>query len=228
MLTPILFAWIFNKITCNIYSILYTIIKEVNMNTLQKVKKHLRAGEVYRRADLMRWSKAVDRHLKQLVGKGILTKLSGGVYYCPKHTAFGNAPATEQKLITAFLKDNRFLLTSPNTYNSLGLGATQLYNETVVYNRKRHGRFELGGRVFDFRVKPYFPKKLTKEFLFVDLVNNLDKLAEDSNLVLVHLKNKVSSLNRNTLMKAVREYGNLQSKKFFSNIMADVKMPHVR
>ena len=51
----------------------------------------------------------------------------------------------------AFLRDHRFLLTSPNAYNSLAFGTTQLYNQTVVYNHKRHGQFELGGgRVFEY------------------------------------------------------------------------------
>ena len=34
------------------------------------------------------------------------------------------------------------------------VGTTQLYDKTVVYNHKRHGSFSLGGRKFDFRVKP--------------------------------------------------------------------------
>jgi hypothetical protein len=34
------------------------------------------------------------------------------------------------------------------------VGTTQLYDKTVVYNHKRHGNFSLGGRKFDFRVKP--------------------------------------------------------------------------
>jgi hypothetical protein len=55
---------------------------------------------------------------------------------------------------------------------------TQLYDKTVVYNRKRHGDFSFGGRKFAFRVKPAFPKSLTKEFLLGDLVNNVDQLAE--------------------------------------------------
>ncbi|MEI9899953.1 MAG: hypothetical protein WDN31_07155 [Hyphomicrobium sp.] len=54
-----------------------------------------------------------------------------------------------------------FLLTAPNAYNSLGVGTTQLYDMTVVYNHKRHGAFTLGSRRFDFRVKPAFPKSLS-------------------------------------------------------------------
>src|SRR6266567_8389334 len=50
---------------------------------------------------------------------------------------------------------------APNAYNSLGVGTTQLYDKTVVYNHKRHGPVSLGGRVFDFRVKPSFPRRLS-------------------------------------------------------------------
>src|SRR5690348_17174695 len=154
------------------------------MTGLQALKKHLRPGQVYRREDLAQWSNAVDRHLKQLQEDGTLTKLAPGLYSFPKETVFGKSPAADEELVETFLRDHRFLLASPNAYNSLGVGTTQLYNKTVVYNHKRHGEYALGGRKFEFRMKPAFPKKLTREFLLVDLVNNLDRLAESKNEVL--------------------------------------------
>src|SRR3954452_963179 len=147
------------------------------MTKLQQLKKHLRPGRVYRREELAQWSSAVDRHLKQLVDDGTLTKLAGGLSLSPRNTVFGKAPAEDHQVVESFLKDRRFLLASPNAYGSLGVGTTQLYDKTVVYNHKRHGDFLLGGRKFAFRVRPSFPKSLTKEFLLVDLVNNLDQLA---------------------------------------------------
>src|SRR6266702_7826171 len=128
-------------------------------------------------------------------------------YAYPKQTVFGKVPAEDDKLVEAFLKDDRFLLASPNAYNSLGVGATQLYNKTVVYNHKRQGNFTLGGREFEFRKKPAFPKTLTKEFLLVDLVNNLDHLAEDRGRVLARVKERALQGNRSALNRAVKEYG---------------------
>jgi len=182
---------------------------------LNEVKKHLREGQVYRRADLLQWSKAVDRHLKMLLEAGVLTKLSHGLYLYPKKTVFGNAPAEEEKLVKSFLKDNRFLLTSPNAYNALGLGTTQLYNETLVYNHKRHGRFKLGERFYNFCVKPHFPKSLSKEFLLVDLVNNRDRLAEDTDRLFAGVADKATTMNIQKLSRMVRDYGNLRTRKFF-------------
>jgi len=72
---------------------------------LQQLKYHLRPGRVYRREDLARWSNAVDRHLKQLLDDGTLTKLAGGLYAYPKNTVFGEAPADDSELVSTFLKD---------------------------------------------------------------------------------------------------------------------------
>lgn len=196
------------------------------MTKLDQLKKHLRRGRVYRRQELAQWSNAVDRHLKQLVEDGTLTKLAGGLYAYPKQTVFGKAPAKDDKLVGTFLKDDRFLLASPSAYNGLGVGTTQLYNKTVVYNRKRHGEFVLGGRAFDFRVKPDFPKKLTDEFLLVDLVNNVDLLAESRKEVLARVKQRAPAYDTSRLLRAVRSYGNMRTRKFFADALGNTMAPH--
>jgi hypothetical protein len=197
------------------------------MTKLDALKKHLKPGQVYRRAELAQWSNAVDRHLGQLVADGTLTKLSGGLYSYPKQTAFGKAPADDSELVESFLKDRRFLVASPNAYNRLGVGTTQLYDQTVVYNHKRHGRFSLGGRKFDFRVKPAFPRTLSKEFLLVDLVNNLDRLAEDRESVLEQVKRQVFSYDRPKLQRYAHDYGSVRAKKFFFDVLAPKPEAHV-
>lgn len=189
------------------------------MLKLDNLKKHLKQGNVYRREDLTQWSTSVDRHLEELVQEGTLQKLSQGVYYYPRMTAFGAAPPEDEALVRSFLKDDRFLLTSPNSYNSLGLGTTQLYNTRVVYNHKRHGEFKLGNRTFDFRIKPHFPKKVTPEFLMVDMVNNLNTLAEDKSLVLNNLSAKAMSMDKKKLAHAVSEYGGVKARKLFAQYL---------
>lgn len=191
----------------------------ISMRKLEQLKRHLKPGHAYRRADLARWSTSVDRHLKQLVESGTLKKLSGGLYAYPKDTAFGPAPASDKDVVGAFLKDDTFLLASPNAYNSLGVGTTQLYDKTVVYNHKRHGEFQLGNRKFAFRVKPRFPKSLTKEFLLVDLVNNVDQLAEAKDEVLKRVMQRAASSDRRRMRQAVRAYGNERTKKFFDRAL---------
>jgi len=173
----------------------------------------LQAGRVYRREDLARLSNAVDRHLTQLVSTGTLKKLAQGLYYAPKQSSFGPLPPTDEQVVRGFLRDNEFLVFSPSSYNTLGLGTTQLYNSTLVYNHKRHGVFKLGNRQFHFRVKPRFPKKLTPEFLYIDLLNNLDELAEDRDVVLSQARAKLMSFNQSVLLKALGSYGSMATRK---------------
>jgi hypothetical protein len=189
------------------------------MRKLEQLKRHLKPGQAYRRADLARWSTSVDRHLKELVESGTLKKLSGGLYAYPKETAFGPAPASDKDVVKAYLKGDQFLLASPNAYNSLGVGTTQLYDRTVVYNHKQHGERQLGNRRFVFRMKPRFPKSLTREFLLVDLVNNVDQLAEAKDEVLKRVMERAAASDRPRLRRAVREYGNERTKKFFDRAL---------
>jgi hypothetical protein len=173
----------------------------------------LRAGNVYRREELAAVSNAVDRHLKQLQKSGRLKKLSQGLYYVPRQSAYGALPPNDRDLVAAFLRDDDFLLLSPASYNTLELGGTQLYNRTVVYNHKRHGRFTLGNRVFNFRMKPRFPRKLSPEFLFVDLLNNLEELAEERDVLLNNARFKVSTFDHSKLMRAASNFGTVATKK---------------
>ncbi|MBA1446008.1 MAG: hypothetical protein M3H12_13375 [Chromatiales bacterium] len=191
------------------------------MKRLDQLKKHLRPGRVYRRADLAQWSKSVDRHTRELVDEGVLQKLQNGLYYYPKASVFGRVPADERELVRSFLKEDDFLLTSPNAYNTLGLGTTQLYNNRVVYNHKRHGRFTLGGLSFEFRRKPRFPRKLSEEFLLVDLLNNLPTLAEDTEALRSRARAKAKELNASKLRLAARNYGKVATRKFFDQVLAD-------
>ena len=103
----------------------------------------------------------------------------------------------------------------------MGLGTTQLYNETVVYNHKRHGRFKLGGRFFDFRMKPHFPLEASHEFLLVDIVNNVTRLAEDREKVLSLAKEEALQMDKRALRHAVENYGGSRARKFFAAVLAD-------
>lgn len=189
------------------------------MEQLDLLKRELRPGAVYRRADLRQWSKSVDRHLQELVKDGTLEKLSGGLYYVPAQSTFGKVPAEEQALVEAFLKDSHFLITSPSEYNALGVGTTQLYNTRFVYNHKRHGKFKLGNRSFQFVRKPYVPNKVTSEFLLVDLVNNLEQLAEDQSEVMGRVKEKAREMDPVSLRKMANRFGKVKTRKFFNSLL---------
>jgi hypothetical protein len=188
----------------------------MNIYSYEHLSNQMRAGHVYRRDMLLSYSKALDRDLDTLVEKGWLRKLAGGLYYKPATSEFGVLPPKDDNLVGGFLRDNKFLLYSWNQYNSLGVGLTQLYNRVVVLNRKRHGVFKLGNKEFDFRrASKGFPTKVTPEFLLVDLLNNLNELAEDTSLVKQNISNRLAHFDKEKLLRLARTYGKVSTKKFF-------------
>ena len=173
----------------------------------------MEAGKVYRRAELARHSSNLDRYLDKLVSEKRLQRVSAGLYLRPNESAFGVLPANDKSLVQSFLKDNRFLINSFSNYNQLGLGLTQLYNNQVVYNYKRHGEFELGGKKFLFKRLPKFPRQLTKEFLLVDMLNNLKNLAEDEKVITANFLANKEKFDAKKVLAVAREYARPKTRK---------------
>lgn len=199
--------------------------QQPSSNKVSPLSRHVRAGKVYRREDLVIYSTSVDRELQQLVSQGVLQKLAQGLYYKPKKNSFGEVPPSESELLSVFLKDKNFLCFNPSVYNSLRLGTTQLYNKTVVYNHKRHGEFELDQRQYEFRMKPRFPKptQVTTEYLLVDMLNNLDDLAEDQESVLAAAQRKLADFDQPRLQRALEQYGSAATKRLMKPWLADMR-----
>lgn len=186
---------------------------------MKLLRLHIKPGEVYRRSDLEYYSTAVDRHLSQLTKEGTLQKLSHGLYYAPKKSKFGNVPPNDHDLVERFLKDDSFLLVSPNSYNSLGLGLTQLYNTTWVYNHKRRGEFKLNGKSFLFKLKSGFPATLSEEFLVIDLLNNLSELAEDYEQTVKSFQKNLNRMDGSELIKMAQQYGSGTTKRIVKSAL---------
>ena len=122
-------------------------------------------------------------------------------------------------LVEAFLNTNDFLIVNPNLYNALGVGLTQLKNETVVYNKKRYEVVKLSGRKYNFkRPNNGYPDKLTAEFLLVDLVNNIESVGEPPAELKEMVVKRVKSgkFDNELLLKLANQYGKVGTRKFFN------------
>ena len=183
--------------------------------TAEQLKESMKPGRVYRRRELNHLSNNLTRDLDKLVESKELVRAAPGLYYRPQMGKFGPRPAAVEELVRAFLNDDDFLLTSLSDYNQLGLGLTLLYTQTLVYNRNRHGEFVLDGKRFSFRRPRNFPKELSKEFLFVDVLNNRQELAEDTSSLEMLLVKQAKESNSKRLLEMARNYGKVSTLKFF-------------
>lgn len=89
----------------------------------------------------------------------------------PHASRFGDVPPSDEDLLRAFLGDAPFVVTGPPAWNALGLGATALHVNTLVYNTKRSGTFRLGERTFRLR-RVAFPENPPAEWFVVDLLQH--------------------------------------------------------
>lgn len=186
---------------------------------MEFLKQHIKPGKVYRRSDLEYFSTAIDRHLAQLTSEGVLVKLTQGLYHAPKQSKFGIVPPDDNMMVERLLKDDDFLLVSPNAFNTLGLGLSQLYNTTWVYNHKRKGEFKLNGKTFEFKMKASFPQNVSREYLLVDFLNNIEYLAEDQKKAKEKVSNNLCNFNTDVLMKVAQQYGTGNTKRTIKSIV---------
>jgi hypothetical protein len=185
------------------------------------MRSHLKAGKVYRLEQLNAYFDNLPEELNKMLEAGTIKKLETDLYYIPKKTVFGEVPPDRKEMIKAFLNDDNFLIMSPNNYNALGVGTTQLYNKAVVYNHKQHGKFMLDGKSIEFKITG-FPKTLTKEFLLVDLINNIDSLAEDTDSIKEKVKRKFPEFNKSRMKRLVKSFGENKTKKFFEELLKEL------
>jgi hypothetical protein len=80
----------------------------------------------------------------------------------------------------------------------------------------------IDGKTFEFKLKSSFPKNISREYLLVDLLNNLDNLAEDQTQAIAKLPNNVRSFNTAALMKATQQYGTGKTKRTLKSIVRNV------
>ena len=180
-------------------------------------------GKVYRRQDLEGVTSAVDRDLKTLVERGIVEKIHSGLYHVPRRNPYGMSPPQTEEIVRAFLKTDDFLINSYNHYNQLRLGLTQMHANYVVYNHKRTGDFEMGGRRLSFHMMPAYPRRLSKEYLLVDMLNNLAKLPDDTERVRKSLSTRLNEFNRDSVMENLAKYGKASTRKMLEAAYAQVR-----
>jgi hypothetical protein len=111
-------------------------------------------------------------------------------------------------MMRAFLDRGPFVITGPERWNALGLGTTALFAAPLVYNTKRSGTFDLGGRRYVLR-RVGFPSRPTPEWFVVDLFENADHAGASREDLAESLARAVArgGFERERLGEMARRYG---------------------
>jgi hypothetical protein len=109
----------------------------------------------------------------------------------------------------AFLNGAPFVFTGPDRWNALGLGTTAVFAAPLVYNTKRSGTFELGGRRFVLR-RVAFPPDPPPEWFVVDLFEHAEQAGASRAELTVMLGRALERgvFDRERLKEMAKRYGN--------------------
>jgi hypothetical protein len=186
-------------------------------------KPKLTLGRVYRTEDLRRWSKNPSRLAERLVRDGVLRRLARGLFVHPKRGRFGEVPPSDEEVLRAFLKGERFLITGPERWNALGLGSTAAFSQRLVYNPKRSGEFDLGGSKFLLR-RLTFPRKPPAEWFVVDLIENHDRAGVSLDEIEERLSEAIADgrFDAERLEEMAREFGTRRTESLVVRAAAEV------
>ncbi len=131
----------------------------------------LEPGRAYRTREFRQWGANPTRLARRLVREGKLREAAHGLFYAPIDSHFGPAPTRDEELLRAFLDGDRFVITGPPLWNSLGLGSTTMFAASVAYNTRRSGEFTMDGRRFLLR-RVLFPDVPPPEWFVIDLIQH--------------------------------------------------------
>ena len=136
-------------------------------------------GRVYRTHELLAFTANPSRWAKRLVEQGVLKQPYHGLYYVPVPSNFGPVGPRPEELLRAYFDGEPFLITGPYFWNALGLGTTQMFAVSLVYNHKITGIVRVGGSRYWFR-RVRFPSPPPIEWFIVDLLHNERHMGEDT------------------------------------------------
>jgi hypothetical protein len=185
-----------------------------------KANPTLQPGQVYRTRDLKRYGANPTRLAKRLVDEGQLVRLQPGLYARPEMSRFGAVPPKDEERLRGFLK-SEFVFTGPERWNALGLGTTAMFACPLVYNRKRTGTFDLGGRKFVLR-RVRFPSQVTREWLAVDLLENAASAGASVSDLGAALTRATArgEFQRDDLQRMAKRYGTHRTQKVVASALA--------
>ncbi len=142
---------------------------------------------------------AAAKAIERLIAKGIIKRVSTGVFYKPKKTVFGELKPNEEEILKPYLfeKGRRIAyITGTSLYNRLGL-TTQIPRSIKIASRDKRITVS-NGNVKASPVKSYVDVT-DKNFYLLELLDALKDFKKipdlDKNLAIKILSNKLKELN---------------------------------
>ena len=190
-----------------------------NMNIAKKIEEKIKTiekGEAFTYKDLALKKEeysAASKTIERLLKKGLIKRISTGVFYKPKQTAFGELKPDEEKIITPYLFKNGkriAYITGLLLYNKMGL-TTQIPKEISIASTKKR-IYISKGNIKGNAVKSYMEvtDENYKYLELLDIIKDFKSIPDlDKESAIKILTNKILELNnkqKKELIEIALEY----------------------
>jgi predicted transcriptional regulator of viral defense system len=151
---------------------------------------------------------AATKAIERLIKKGIIKRVSTGVFYKPKRSAFGELRPREEELLKPYLfKEGKRIayITGGSLYNRMGL-TTQVPKTIKVASKVKRVTTKIGKTQVK-PVKSYIEVTNDNYYLLeiLDALKDFKTIPDlDKKSAIILLKNKISKLTENDFSKMVR------------------------
>lgn len=184
------------------------------MNVTQKIEKQIKRvkeGYTFKYKQLsieLDEYGAATKAMERLIEKGIIKRVSTGVFYKPKQTVFGELKPNEEELLKPYLFENNkriAYITGISLYNRMGL-TTQVPRKIKIASRDKRISVSLGN-IKGSPVKSYVDVTDKNFYLLeiLDALKDFKKIPDLNNKTAIKiLTTKLNALNTNEIKQLVK------------------------
>ena len=183
------------------------------MKIAQKIEKQInriKEGTTFKYQQLSIESSeytAAAKAIERLIEKGIIKRVSTGVFYKPKQTIFGELKPNEEELLKPYLLQNNkriAYITGTSLYNRMGL-TTQVPKNIKIASRDKRITVSVGN-LKGTPVKSYVDVT-DKNFHLLEILDALKDLKKipnlDKNSAIKIISNQLKKLNTNEIKRLI-------------------------
>ena len=151
---------------------------------------------------------AATKAIERFIEKGIIKRVSTGVFYKPKQTIFGELKPNEEELLKPYLFQNNkrvAYITGTSLYNKMGL-TTQISKNIKIASRDKRITISIGN-IKGTPVKSYVDVT-DKSFYLLEILDALKDFKKIPNLdkssAIKILSNRLKELNTNEIKQLIK------------------------
>jgi len=184
------------------------------MKVAQKIEKEIskiKEGTTFKYQQLSIESNeysAATKAIERLIEKGIIKRVSTGVFYKPKQTIFGELKPNEEELLKPYLFQNNkrvAYITGTSLYNRMGL-TTQIPKNIKIASRDKRITVSVGN-IKGTPVKSYVDVTDKNFYLLeiLDALKDFKKIPDlDKDSAIKIISNRLNELNTNEIKQLIK------------------------